>query len=352
MHILADITHPAHVHFFKNAIALWRRAGHKVTITTRGKDITLTLLDNLGLAYTHLGPASVGLSGLARELPVRDCKLARVILREKPDVLVAIGGVFIAHAGFLTRTPSVVFYDTENARLQNLITYPLSTLVVTPDCYEAWAPKKKNIRYAGYHELAYCHPLRFTPDPAVLSLFGLKEGERFIVVRLVSWGATHDVLDKGVTDAEMAVGRLSDFGKVLITSERPLPGALEKHRITASPELVHHLLYYADLFIGESATMASESACLGTPAVFVSTSVRGYTNEQGRRYGITFTYSDPDTGEAEALKKAEEILADPEGKKKWREKSAAMLRDKIDVTDFMVNLITERFDPARRGGKR
>lgn len=352
MHILADITHPAHVHFFKNAIAEWRSAGHRVSITTRGKDITLELLDNLGLSYIHLGPARSGLAGLIRELPVRDARLARLIMKKRPDVMVAIGGVFIAHAGFVTRTPSVVFYDTENARAQNLITYPLASLVVTPDCYEAWAPKGKTIRYAGYHELAYCHPSRFSPDPSVLSLYGLKEGERFIVVRLVSWGATHDVGDKGVTDAEQAVARLSAHGKVLITSERPLPGALEKHRITASPELVHHLLYYADLFIGESATMASEAACLGTPAVFVSTSVRGYTNEQGRKYGMTFTFSDPDKGEAAALEKAEEILSDPEGKGKWRRKSAAMLKDKIDVTDFMVNLITDRFDPALKGGNR
>ena len=34
-------------------------------------------------------------------------------------------------------------------------------------------------------------------------------------------------------------------------------------------------MYYADLFVGESATMASEYAVLGTPAIFVSTSRRG-----------------------------------------------------------------------------
>ena len=33
---------------------------------------------------------------------------------------------------------------------------------------------------------------------------------------------------------------------------------------------IHHVLYYANLFIGESATMATESAVLGIPARYPS----------------------------------------------------------------------------------
>ena len=36
-----DITHPAHVHFFRHAIAELRARGHDVAVTTRRKDITL-----------------------------------------------------------------------------------------------------------------------------------------------------------------------------------------------------------------------------------------------------------------------------------------------------------------------
>jgi hypothetical protein len=46
--ILVDIGHPAHVHLFRNAIKIWQAHGHDVTITSREKDITGTLLSAYG----------------------------------------------------------------------------------------------------------------------------------------------------------------------------------------------------------------------------------------------------------------------------------------------------------------
>ncbi len=340
--ILVDITHPAHVHFFRHAIQLWRRRGHEVCVTGRSKDITYELLELFGIEYHDLGVARSGLLGLGVELPVRTARLLSVARRFRPDVMAAIGGVFIAQAGWLSRVPSVVFYDTENATLSNLLTYPFCTVVSTPRCYEGRVPAEKHVTYAGYHELAYTHPNRFHPDPAVLQQFDLAPDEPYVVVRLVSWGAAHDVRDHGFTRLENVVKRLGRYGRVLISSERALPASLEPLRLSADPHLVHHLLYFARLFIGESATMASESATLGTPAVFVSTSVRGYTNEQEARYGLTFTFSDPDGAEQQALAKAVEILEDPESSARWNERRRLMLDEMIDVTEHVVELV-ERY---------
>ena len=342
MRILIDVTHPAHVHFFRHALEIWRQRGHELLVTGRRKDITYELLDLLGIEYLNLGRARSGLPGLAIELPVRTARLAREVRRFLPHVMAAIGGTFIAQAGWLCRVPSVVFYDTENATLSNLLTYPMCSVVSTPRCYEAWVPRHKHDAYAGYHELAYTHPSRFTADPDVLGTFGLELGESFVFVRLVSWGASHDVTDHGFTRLEEAVRELEPFGRVLISSERELPSSLEPRRVVAAPHQVHHLLYYARLFIGESATMASESATLGTPAVFVSTSVRGYTNEQETRYGLTFTFSDPKTGQRDGLAKAVEILSDPGSDAAWKEKRQRMLDDTIDVTGHIVDLV-ERY---------
>lgn len=339
MRILVDITHPAHVHFFRHAIDLWRQKGHQVLITTRRKDITIELLQGFGLDYDDLGDAQSGLLGLGVELAVRTARLVGRIRRFRPDVLTAIGGVFIAQAGWISRVPSVVFYDTENAWLSNLLTYPFCSVVSTPRCYEGSVPKKKHRTYAGYHELAYTHPRRFSPDPEVLRHFGLGPDDPFIILRLVSWGAAHDVTDHGFTAVAEAVRQMAPFGRILISSEGPLPMELEPLRLTASPELVHHLLAYARLFVGESATMASESATLGTPAVFVSTSVRGYTNEQEERYGLTFTFSDPQTAQREALEKAVEILGNPDAQVEWARKRQAMLSDMIDVTEYVTELV-------------
>lgn len=339
MRILVDITHPAHVHFFRHAIEVWRQRGHVVGITTRRKDITSELMAGFGLESEDLGRARSGLLGLGAELVVRTARLCRHVRRWRPDVLAAIGGVFVAQAGWICRVPSVVFYDTENATLSNWLTYPFCTTVATPLCYEGRVPPAKHRPYPGYHELAYTHPERFTPDARRLAAFGLEADRPYIVMRLVSWGASHDVGDHGLTQVEDAVRELERFGRVVISAEGPLSPGLEAKRIRGPLEDVLHVLAFAQLFIGESATMASESATLGTPAIFVSTSVRGYTNEQEAKFGLTFTFSDPRTGQREALAKAIEILSDPDARPRWAERRQRMLGEMIDVTQYVVELV-------------
>ena len=60
---------------------------------------------------------------------------------------------------------------------------------------------------------------------------------------------------------------LSEHGKVLISSESPLPSLLREYQSTIPVNEIHHVMAFASLVIGESATMASEAAVLGVPAV-------------------------------------------------------------------------------------
>lgn len=83
--------------------------------------------------------------------------------------------------------------------------------------------------------------------------------------------------------------------------------------------------------------MAVESAILGTPSIYVSSlaGTMGNFSELEEKYGLLFNYSESEA----ALAKAVELLKDPELKKTWGLKRAALLRDKINVTEFMVELI-------------
>ena len=339
MRILVDLTHPGDVHFFRRAIDIWRQRDHTVLITARRKDLTVDLLRRMGLEHEDLGEARSGLLGLGVELFARSYRLCRRVREFRPDVMTTTAGTFVAQASWVCRVPSVVFYDTENATLSNLITYPVCTAVVTPACYYGRVPARKHVTYAGYQELAYTHPRSFTADPARLADFGLSRDEPFIFVRLVSWGAAHDTLDHGFTEIEAAIAELQRFGRVVISAEGPLPPALEPYRLNGPLEHVHHVLAFARLFIGESATMASESATLGTPAIFVSTTGRGYTDDQERRYGMTYTFRDRRTAQRDGMAKALEILADPDSKEQWARKRERMLADMIDVSEFVVTLV-------------
>lgn len=289
MRILIDITHPAHAHFFKNPIKILKNQGHEILITSRTKDNATDLLDNFDFPHTILTTAAQdkNLFSFAKELIKRDYLLSKIVKKYKPDVLGAIGGTFIAHAGFITNTPSIVFYDTENAKLQNLITYKFASLVITPQCYESWLPKN-NIKYSGYHELSYLDPAYFKPDRGLAIQNGIKPGKDNFFIRIVSWNANHDIGENGITKKtlEKIVHKLSKNGNVIISSESDLPLHLEVFKYKGEIPDIHHVLSQCKAYVGESATMASEAVALGIPAVYAANTSRGYINEQERKYEI------------------------------------------------------------------
>jgi hypothetical protein len=185
------------------------------------------------------------------------------------------------------------------------------------------------------------HPNYFYPNPDVLQEIGLTENDTFIIVRFVSWGASHDVGCTGLTleTKRKVVNDLSKYGRVLISSEKPLTEEFEPYRISVSPEKMHDLLYYATLLYGESATMASECAVLGTHSIFCDFAGRGYTDEEEEKYGLVYNFKLDEENQKKSVDKAIELLNDSELKEKGRQKRELLLKDKIDVTDFMVNFI-------------
>ena len=62
--------------------------------------------------------------------------------------------------------------------------------------------------------------------------------------------------------------RLRAHGRVRVSSESPLPAHLDAHRYRGDPGEIHHVMAFCRAVIGESATMASEAAVLGVPAVY------------------------------------------------------------------------------------
>ncbi len=338
MRITVDITHPAHFHFFKHAIAFWIERGDDVQILGRDKDLTLQLLDESGWPYTCLTRARGGLAGLAIELAQHSYGVWRALRRQRSQVVVAIAGTFITPGAKLQGIPSLVFYDTEHARLSNRITYPLATRIFTPRAYSDDLGAKQE-RYDGYHELAYLHPNRFQPDPTKLAVEGLGVGDPFTFVRLVSWQSHHDVGDYGVTDPYTMVERLRKYGRVLISSESALPDDLQQYAVKGAVGDVHHVVAHARLLFGESATMASEAAQLGVPAIFLSSSSRGYTDELQSRYKMVFNFNGENALQARALDCAEKLLADANSPDLFRMRHQTMMADQTDVTRFIIDRV-------------
>jgi len=340
MRILVDIGHPAHVHFFKNFIREMEKRGHTVLITARNKEITLDLLSKYNFNFLPVGVQRSGKFNLIKEWIGRDFEIIRIAQKFKPHFLLGIGNPSIAHAAKLLRAKSVVFTDTEHAKFSNGITFPFADVICTPSCYRSDIGPKQ-VRYNGYHELAYLHPNRFSPNPAVLAELGLKKGDPLFIVRFVSWQASHDVGRHGVRDKGGLVMALEQYGRVLITSEGALPSELQPYQIRVSPEKLHDLLYYATLYVGEGATIASECAIIGTHAIYINSLELGYIREEDEKYQLVSNFSGKDCTDEMVFAEAKRLLQNPNLRKEGKEKGKTLVRDKIDVTAFMVWFIEQ-----------
>ena len=315
MRILFDIGHPAHVHLFKNLIWNLERDGHETKITTRDKEIAPYLLDAYGFKYENTGKHHTTLIGKGCDMFLRDYKLFKIARKFRPDIIVSAGSITAAHVSALIRKPSVAFDDTEHSTEQYRLYAPFVSTVCTPSCFKKDLGPKQ-VRYNGYHELAYLHPNYFKPNPKVLDELGLTKNDKFFILRFVSWSASHDIGQKGFINKTEVIKNLEKHGTVFITSEGALIKELEKYRISIPPEKIHDLLYYATAYIGEGATMASEAAVLGVPSIYVNSLQLGYVSEESEKYGLVHIFSDPKNDQIQALKKALELLEEKNLKEK------------------------------------
>jgi predicted glycosyltransferase len=341
--ILVDLGHPAHVHLFKNAISVWKEHGHHVVIAARDKDIVLQLLDAYGFEYSIASRAKSGRLRLLLEMVTHDAQVFRLAKLHRSDILVGTS-VAAAHVSRVTKARSVLFTEDDAdvypafARLA----CPFADYVVTPSCVRG-EYGRKHVRHNSLHELAYLHPNYFTPNPRILENLGVREGDRFFLLRFVGFSASHDVGERGFdTEARRELVRiLSRAGRVFVTAEGPLLPDLAAYRVRIAPERIHDVLHYATMLIGDSQTMAVEAAVLGTPAVRCNTFARrcSVLDELEFDYGLMYSYL-PIEWEA-LVDKVESLLDDQRLAERWCSKRQRLLEEKTDLTTWMVEFIEE-----------
>ncbi len=340
MKILFDMVHPADVHFFKRSIAQFLQDGHEVLITSRKKDLTVELLNAKGFDHKIISQKGKGARGLFFELVRRDVRLWKIATAFSPNIFIANNSPCASHIAWLMRRPSLVFDDTEIHRYNQLLYYPFVTEIHSPSCYR-FSRGPKHHFYSGYHSLAYLHPNHFRPNPDILRQAGLDPDENMVLVRFVVRGAMHDIGVKqiSVDDKYRLIHTIEQSqAKILISSEGPLPPELEPYRLRMPYTDVHHLLYYVNFVVGESATMCSEAAVLGTPAIYCDESGRGYTDEQEQRYGLCFRFTSREIDRL--LQKIHKLLAlGKRTKEYFSQAHSRLLTENIDVSAYQIEQI-------------
>ncbi len=345
-----DLGHPAHFHLFRNFIDYLISKGDSVVLFIRYKDVLVELAKQSG--YPYIIPFNTkfprSIWGNIAEFVLRSLYIFSYCLYKDVSFLFS-SCITSALAGTALRTKLYAFgEDDKDIRLDRGILFRIGAYRICIPYALKEGFGSKTLRYPGYHELAYLHPRRFAPDPSIYAELGLKEGDKFFVVRLVGFQAHHDVGHSGLSLAakRKLVELLNKYGRVFISSESELPPEFEEYRITVAPHRIHNMLYYATMLIADSQTMTTEAAVLGTPAIRCNTFVGRCSTlqELEHRYGLTYGFR-PEHEERMFIN-INELLSMENLKEEWQRRRQKMLREKIDVTEWIVDFM-ETFCDSR-----
>lgn len=336
MKLLIDIGHPAHVHLFKNFAFEMLKKDNELLFTCREKEFEKQLLEFYGFNYKSFGNKYKSNAGKIWGLVEFDIKEMIAALRFKPDILLSHGSMYAAHASFLLRKPHISLEDTFNFE-QIRFYKPFTDVILTGD-YEHPGLGDKEIRYKGYHELAYLHKSYFKPEKNIINELNIDINEKYVILRFVAWNATHDIGHKGLSykNKLQAIKEFEKYARVFISSESELPDELNKYKMKVPPHRMHDALAFAALLYGESSTMAEECAMMGTPSIFLNNKSTYYTKHLEKEYRLLFNYSESNKDQLKSIEKGIELLRTPGIKEKWQIRRNKMLSDKIDVTALMV----------------
>ena len=340
MKILIYLGHPAHFHLFKNIILNLTNGKHQIKILIKKKDVLEQLIGSTGWSYKNIltKGRKDNKFGLLMGVIKRDLRLFKICRKNKPDLLVGTS-VENSHISKLLRIPSISVNedDADVVPLYAKITYPMASIILSPDVCNNLKWNIKTIKYSGYHELAYLHPNHFKPDMEIVRKY-FSPDTKYFIIRFAKLKAHHDVGIKGIDleIAESLIKILNPFGKIFITSERELENELESYRININPIDMHHILAFANIYIGDSQTMAAEAGVLGTPFIRFNDFVGkiGYLNELENKYKLGFGFKTDQT--EEMLHEVKELLKMKNLKQEFQKRRQKMLSDKIDVSQFMT----------------
>jgi predicted glycosyltransferase len=346
MRILIDIGHPAHVHYFRNALKILESNGHEILCTTRDKDVTIDLLKYYDFNFVSTGKNLLGKTAKAYSLIRNEFIILQTALKFKPDILLSFFSPFLAHVGFVLNKPVIAFADSEHASLVTRLAKPFTDAILTSLSYKIDLGKN-HLRFNSNMELCYLHKDYFEPDSSVLDDLRVKRGELYFIVRFAAFNSHHD--DNSNHFRKEYVPRLikilEEKGRVLISSEIHLDKELQKYQFQISPEKFHSLIYYSSMYIGESSTSAEEAGILGVPSInferitihgenYSFADFSGVLDELQKKYGLVYCFHDEET----LLNKLEEMLTEGAQKLKsdWQKKSESFKEEKIDLTALIV----------------
>lgn len=341
MRYLVFTNTPAHVHLYKHLVRELRAEGHVVDILARDYGCTIDLLEWYDLPYTVYGYCGTSQASLFARLPGHYAHLLRRAWRFDPDLIFGMGS-YAAHAGLVTRTPTILVLDSEPTGLDHRLATPFASGILTPSAFRKDLGEDHYV-FQGFKESAYLHPEVFSHREDVTDRLGVGPDESFAICRFNAFGSHHDVGKGGFSPARRRelVTRLADEVTVFVSDEGGDMDltSLPARRFDLHPALLHDALAEASLLVADSQTMVTEAALLGTPAIRSNAFVGD--DDMGNFLALEDAGLIYNQGDFESvLTRAVSLLETPGLAETWRAKRDEFVQGTVNLTDVLVDVAT------------
>ncbi len=269
MTYLFELSHPKHYYQFRYIINLLKSRGEKVSVLARQKDVLINLLDEEGVPYIIPGKHGKRLLSKLFAIPGLWWNYLKIVRKISPDFIISKASPYAVLVKPFIKSKLVITPDSEVVNLTKRFVAPFSDIIITPESFN-FSYGRNHKRIDGFFEETYLSPKAFSPDEELVKSLGIDTEKPYFLLRFISWDANHDIYQFGFSEKEKyeLISLLQPFGKVYISAERnKLSASLQKYQLHIPASTIHHVLYYASLYIGDSQTMATEAALLGTPSI-------------------------------------------------------------------------------------
>lgn len=339
MRVAVFLGHPAHFYIYKNVITNLHNSGYDVSFVIKQKDVLKQLLDGANLKYSIIRKKerkSSSKLGLLFSVLKLEINMLLYLIKNKPHLII---GTYLSFSGKITRTPTLIINEDDAAIVPNFakMSYPLAKEILTPNSCDNGKWNNKSIKYQSYHELAYLHPNHFKADKDIVEKY-FSTKKPYVIIRFAKLNAHHDKGIQGINTeiAQKLIDILKPYADIYITSERELEFQFEQYRIKINPLDIHHVMAFAQLYIGDSQTMAAEAGVLGVPFVRFNDFVGriGYLKELEDVYKLGYGIK---TSEVDKLyKTVSDLISMPDRSKVFALRRQKMLSEKIDYAQFLT----------------
>lgn len=336
--IAFDLGHPAHYLTFRDVLKNSEKLGFKPFIFIQEKDVLKDLLLNDGFDFTTRYNKGTTFSRVS--LLPRDIVYLRKLFKNKNIIanFAKCSPVGSCVAKSLNKR-AIELDDTDPASGQIFLFRWTATEIWTPHCYYRDLGSKHK-KFKGLIQLAYLDPSVFKPDKSVPRSLGLLERGKPILIRIISYDASHDWKNwNNRDDFEIIVKKIEkDYEIILSIEGKNYPKKWDKYIKKFRASDYHHILAYSKLYIGSGASSAAEASVLGVPSIYTNYQKPGFIKWLEHKYGIIKSINSNNL----SFEDVNRILEQKESE--WLKIQKEILNYCINVPNFIKKLVRREIE--------